>query len=94
MQIESYCEAKKVLQLQELVKQFNLRWIFNPYPVIANQPYGKWKVGIDYNNVGNEQARLFDVAWQRIETPVNESIKNYSTGHKLKVWAKQFLVRD
>lgn len=58
MQIESYCEAKKVLQLQELVKQFNLRWIFNPYLVIANQPYGKWKVGIDYNNVGNEQARL------------------------------------
>lgn len=91
MQIESHCEAHKVLQLQGLVKQFNLRWMFNPYPVIANLPHGKWKVGIDYNNTDVDHVKRFDQAWQRIETPIIESSKKYSIVHKLKVWAKQIL---
>lgn len=93
MQIESYVNADKVKQLQDLVKQFNLRWLFNPYPATANNPYGKWRVGIDYSDVSNEQAKQFDLAWQRLETPIVEIIKSYSTSHKLKVWAKRIFLR-
>lgn len=88
MQIEHRCRAQKLHQLQTLVKQFNLRWIYNPYPVHSHQPEGDWQVGIDYNNVSPAQAKAFDFAWQRLTTPIRESTKSYSLVHHLKVACK------
>lgn len=91
MKIERYCQAEKVYQLQILVKQFNLRWIFNPYPANASKVDGEWRVGIDYNGVSSQVAKAFDLAWQRIETPIVESTRLYSITHKAKVFFKSLV---
>jgi hypothetical protein len=86
MQIQADCEASKLRQLQILVKKFDLRWVFNPYPKDSRKPHNKWRVGIDYNNISMDKAREFDLAWKQMETPIKETVKKYSVRHKIKVW--------
>lgn len=85
MQIQQLCSAQKLHQLQTLVKQYDLRWMYNPYPIHPHKPEGKWQVGIDYNNVSPKQIKAFDLSWQQLTTPIRESVRSYSLMHHLKV---------
>lgn len=91
MQIQSYCKADKVYQLQILVKKFNLRWMFNPYSTDTRYKDAKWRVGIDYNGVSKDKEREFDLAWSRMETPIVELVRKYSFYHKVKVSFRNLL---
>ena len=91
MQIQSYCKADKLYQLQVLVKQFNLRWMFNPYSTDSRKKEAKWRVGIDYNGVSTAKAKAFDLAWQRMETPIIELTRKYGIVHKIKVSFKKLV---
>lgn len=76
MQVFMSIKASKLKQLQVLVGQYGLRWIFDPYPVSRDKD-GEWRVGIDYNGVSEKQARNFDMAWMRLNRPIRESVRSY-----------------
>lgn len=83
--------ARKIKQLQELVGAYNLRWVFNPYPIHPHNPNGEWRAGVDYGNVSMDKASDFDAQWKALNTPVIESYKKYSIIEKLTIWVKQYL---
>lgn len=82
-----YCPAAKLKQLQELVKQYNARWVFSPYPAHSGKPEGNWRVGIDFKQVDSEDIQAFQVSWDRLNSPVVESIRKPS----LKARIRRFL---
>lgn len=88
MQVESYCSAKSILRLQELVKYYGLRWMYNPYPINPNKADSDWRVGIDYSETSEERAREFDLAWIQLKTPIVEKNRKYTLIHKIKVCIK------
>lgn len=84
MRVEKTIPASQVKKLQELVCAYNLRWLFNPYPILAGRPEGNWRVGIDYSNVSMEKANEFDLTWLSLTRPINETYRRYSWLDKLK----------
>ncbi|CAH1598542.1 hypothetical protein THF1C08_50156 [Vibrio jasicida] len=78
MTLEGYCEARKVKQLQELVKQYGLHFSYNPYPKLKSEPNGEWRYCVNYSGLSTEQVRDFDLAWDRINTPINEIARKSS----------------
>lgn len=84
MTLELNVPAKKLKQLQELVCHFDLRWLFDPYPILPSRPEGEWRVGIDYDNVSLDEANRFDIAWTTLNTPITETVKHYNLIGKVK----------
>ncbi len=89
MNVVKDIDAKHLPKLNVLVKQYNLRWSFSPYPKNPNQKDGKWTVGIDYNDATHEEARNFDLSWIRLTKDICEKERKYSFFHKTKVSIKK-----
>jgi hypothetical protein len=84
MQSTRYIDKEKVLQFQELVKAFDLRFIGNP--IYTGE---KALVTIDGNGLPMEQCNQFFAAWNRVNTPIREipkKTKLQKLTKKLKGW--------
>lgn len=78
MTLEGYVSANKIKQLQELVKQYGLCFSYSPYPKNPTLPEGEWYYSVNYSGVNQEQSKAFDDAWERLNTPIVETVKKPS----------------
>lgn len=76
----SGCRANAgvVRHLQVLMKTYPVTWHGQPTLIEYGRDAGKLSFGLDYSACTPDQVRAFDLAWNRIEMPVVESVKVYT----------------
>lgn len=80
----AYVKYGHVKQLQEAMRNYPFRFMFNPYPLKHSDPINsKWCVGIDYGNAPTEDIRDFELFWTRLETPIVETYRKPSLFQKI-----------
>jgi hypothetical protein len=80
MKSSFWVNTEKLMQLQEMVKQFDLRFIGNPI-ISGERSY----VTIDSDHLPVEQCLAFRKAWDRVTTPIVEqrATKRKLLGNKI-----------
>jgi hypothetical protein len=74
--ITAYVKAQHVKLLQEAMKGYEFRFMFNPYPVKRSDPINSdWRIGIDYGSATPESIQEFETFWLRLETPITETYR-------------------
>lgn len=87
-QVTAYVKSGHVKLLQEAMKNYPFRFIFNPYPTKRSDPVNsKWCIGIDYGQATAEQVQEFECYWARLETQI---VETYRKPSKLK-WLSTLL---
>lgn len=83
--VTAYVKAGHLKLLQEAMKGYSFRFMFNPYPIKPNDPLNsKWCIGIDYGSGPTEDIQEFERFWARLEMPIVEVRRESSLLHAIK----------